>query len=625
MQDNQVKGAANGKFQIKIEFVNELKGAGTRTTILFSIMLFATTIFSIPLLSDTYILPKIPILALALILLAAGLYRVKRLAWSTDAKIIFVLSALFLISTIVTGYFSGIPTTRLLWGETTRGNGLISYFLLVLVFLITSKFFHLVNVKLFSRLIVFFIFFSTSYFFLQYEGLNLYSESFIYGPMVGFFGNPNFTSSFLGMSFAFVLGLIIFQCTSRYPLLILAIGIVPIAYLSGSIQGLLLVFFSIAIYVHLYGFYRGIQRSKLLVSSFFTLVTSSFIFIGFLGLGPLSEFLERQSLRVRFGYFESAVIMFRSNPLTGVGTDSYGDHFRQFRPEWLIKLIGDGTTSNDAHNVYLNILATSGGITFLLFAALNLLVVFRGVAAVLRGSRDLTLIVSLVVLLNFQLQSLISINQIGLSIWGWFAMGVVVSRTQPQVSMKKASKEVRTASLALMMTLVVGLTSSVTILGSQRVFESLKLKSAVSGVVIDADQSYKEAKFLELANSSDYWLTDVTNSMLIQEAFLNLGASEAAETISEATYLKNQDSRDALWALTAIKTRREKIDEAIVLREKLILKENMSSWVLLDQAEAFIKIKNKDKSRYYLDLASAKKDVDQVRITDLEQKWLSIG
>jgi hypothetical protein len=290
----------------------------------------------------------------------------------------------------------------------------------------------------------------------------------------------------------------------------------------------------------------------------------------------------------------------------------------------LIKLVNDGNTSNDAHNVYLNILANSGVFTFLFFLALNLFVLFRGFVSVLKGSKDLTLIVSLVVLLNFQLQSLISINQIGLSIWGWFAMGVVISRIQSQLSREKKVKEVRKASLALMLTLVVGLTSSMAILGTQRVIESLKLKRAVSAIIIDAEQSYKEAKFLEIANSSGYWLSDVTNSMLIQEAFLNLGASEAAETISEATYLKNQDSRDALWALTAIKTRREKIEEAIVLREKLIVKEKGSSWVLLDQAEAFIKVQNKDRSRYYLDLARTKQDVDQVRIADLEQKWMSI-
>jgi hypothetical protein len=563
-------------------------------------------------------------LALALTLLIASLYRVKGYEWSVDVKIVFLLSTLFLISTAVSGYVSGVSTTRLLWGETTRGNGLISYLLLVVTFLVTCKHFHLVRVKQFVRAVVFFLTFSASFFFLQYAGLNLYSESFVYGPMVGFFGNPNFTSSFLGISFAFVSGLIIFQSSSRYPLLLLGIGIVAVIYLSGSIQGLLVSFFSIAVYTHIYGLQRGIEGTKLLFSTFFTLSISSTIFIGFLGLGPLGEYLERQSLRVRFGYFESAVMMFRSNPLSGVGTDSYGDYFRQFRPEWLIKLIGDGTTSNDAHNVYLNILATSGVVTFLLFVGLNFYVLSRGVAAVLRGSKDLVLVISLVVLLSFQLQSLISINQIGLSIWGWFAMGVVVSRTQPQVLKEKKVKEGLTVSLALMMTLVIGLTSSVTIMGSQRIYESLRLKSAVGEIIVDADQSYREAKFLEIANLSDYWLTDVTNSMLIQEAFLNLGASEAAETISEATYFRNKDSRDALWALTAIKTRRDKIEEAIVLREKLILKENMSSWVLLDQAEAFIKVSNKVKARYYLDLASAKADVDPARFADLEQKWLSI-
>ena len=615
---------ANGKFQIKLDFVGELKSASSRTTLLFSVMLFATTIFSIPLLSDTYILAKVPILALALSLLFVTQFRVERSEWSRNEKAIFLLAVLFLLSIAVTGYLSGISMTRLLWGEATRGNGLFGYFLLVVLFLVTAKYFFLVEINKFARATVLFLFFSTFFFFLQNAGLNIHSENFIYGPMVGFFGNPNFTSSFLGMSFALISGLIIFQSKHRFLLLSLALGIVIVTYLSGSIQGLLLIFFSIAIYTHLYGFQRGIQRSKLLFSTFFTLIFSFTIFIGFLGLGPLGQYLERQSLRIRFGYSESAVLMFRSNPFTGVGTDSYGDHFRQFRPAWLIKLIGDLTTSTDAHNVYLNILATSGVVTFLLFAALNLYVVYRGMAAVLNGSKDLVLIISLVVFLCFQLQSLISINQIGLSIWGWFVMGVVVSRSQPQVLKEKKVKEGLTVSLALMMTLVIGLTSSVTILGSQRIYESLRLKSAVGKIIVDGDQSYREAKFLEIANLSDYWLTDVSNSILIQEAFLNLGASEAAETISEATYFRNKDSRDALWALTAIKTRRDKIEEAIVLREKLILKENMSSWVLLDQAEAFIKISNKVKARYYLDLANAKADVDPSRVADLEQKWLSI-
>ncbi len=598
--------------------------SNTRLTFSFSFMLIVTTIISIPLLSDTYILAKLVMLAFAVSLLTTNLIFVEKSWWTKNEKVVALLSISFLISTFFTGYLSDVPMIRLLWGETTRGNGLISYFLLTLVFLITTKYFKFVKVESFVQATVLFLAVSTAYFYLQNFGLNIYSEKFVYGPMVGFFGNPNFTSSFMGMGFALVSGLIVFQRQNRFPLLILALGIIFAIYLSGSIQGLILVFFGLVIYAHLYGIQRGISASKILISAIFSTLFSYVTFAGFLGLGPLGDYIERRSLRIRLGYFETAISMFNSNPLMGVGTDSYGDYFRQFRPEWLIRLIGDGTTSNDAHNVYFNILATSGFVPFLLFTALNLFVVARGVVTVLNGSRDLVLDISLVVLLCFQLQNLISINQIGLSIWGWFAMGVVASRTQSKETKKKKAKDSQLVSFAIAMTVIIGLTSSVTFLGSKRIFESLKLKSAIGSIIVDANLKYREAKFLEIANLSDYWIRDVTNSLLIQEAFLNLGASEAAESISEATYFSNQNSRDALWALTAIKTRREKIEEAIILREKLILKENMSSWVLLDQAEAYIKVSNSSKAKFYLDLASSKKDVDPIRLTDLEQKWLSI-
>lgn len=593
-------------------------------TLSFLFMLFGTTIFSIPLLSDTYILAKVPILALALTLLIGFLSRVKSAKLLHSEKLILACSLIFLASMLIAGYLSGTSTTRLLWGEATRGNGLINYFLLVSVFLLTSKYFYLVKVSQFARAAKAFLYLSTLYFFLQEAGLNIFSEKYTYGSMVGFFGNPNFTSSFLGMSFTVIIGVIVFQNYGKIPLFILAIGIILAIYLSGSIQGLFLVFFALVFYAHIWAFQKGINRTRILISSLCTFLISTLTFMGFLGLGPLGEFLERQSLRIRFGYFETALLIFRSNPLTGVGTDSYGDHFRQYRPEWLITIIGDATTSNDAHNVYLNILATSGLLTFLFFTALNVFVIFRGFVAILNGSRDLVLIVSFVGLLSFQIQSLISINQIGLSIWGWFAMGVVISRTRPQISKEEELKVGRTASYVIAITLILGLISSVAFLGSQRLYESLKLKAAIGTIIVDADLKYREAKFIEIANLSDYWIKDVTNSILIQEAFLNLGASEAAESISEATYFSNQNSRDALWALTAIKTRREKIEEAIILREKLILKENMSSWVLLDQAEAYINVSNSPKAKLYLDLARTKQDVDQVRLADLEQKLLSI-
>ena len=101
---------------------------------------------------------------------------------------------------------------------------------------------------------------------------------------------------------------------------------------------------------------------------------------------------------------------------------------------------------------------------------------------------------------------------------------------------------------------------------------------------------------------------------------MRLGASEAAESISELTYSLNLNSRDALWALTDIKTQRKSYLEALKLRSKLILKEKESSWVLLDQAETLIALKRKTESQKYLELARAKRDVNLVRLNNLQSQ-----
>jgi tetratricopeptide (TPR) repeat protein len=153
-----------------------------------------------------------------------------------------------------------------------------------------------------------------------------------------------------------------------------------------------------------------------------------------------------------------------------------------------------------------------------------------------------------------------------------------------------------------------------------RLDEGVRLKSAAGNIVVGGTQEYKEQKFAELASVSGYWIPDVANSMIVQEAFLNIGASEAAETISKATYAQNLDSRDALWALVAIQTRRGNFTEAIALREKLIVKEKQSSWILLDQADSFAEIKNRVKAIEFLNKAKTKIDVDPARIALIQAK-----
>ena len=585
-----------------------------------------STIAATQLLSDTYLTAKIPVLALSLIgFMLYGYFKLKNRVL-IQSNLILALTLTFLVSLIISGLAAGTNSTRLLWGESGRNNGLITWFLLSIILLFTAGTLKQFKSSKFYESLVVFLTLCDMYFLLQHLGLNVFKEKYIYTPMVGFFGNPDFTSAFLGMSFTATLGLFFFHPKAKVLTASLSILSLGEIYLTGSLQGFMLAGSALVFYIYIFGLNRGIP--KRITGVYLVAVTSSFVLglLGLLGLGPLGGILERSSFRIRLGYFESAIYMWTNHPLAGVGTDSYGDFFREFRPDWLISIINDASTSNDAHNIYLNLLATSGFVAFVLYLALSTYCIYRGFVALRKGSVDVVLVIALAVTISYQLQSLISISHLGIAIWGWFAMGVVFAKSYslsvPNMDILNKSKS--KFPVFLHMALILSLTF-VAVAGFIRLGEGIRLKSIAGNIVVGGTQEYKEKKFAELASVSGHWIPDVANSMLVQEAFLNIGASEAAETISKATYAQNLDSRDALWALVAIQTRRGNFTEAIALREKLIVKEKQSSWVLLDQAESFAEVKNRLKANEFLNKAKSKADVDPARVASIQAKIDSIS
>ena len=611
----------NGNSETKVEYMGVPENK-IRIKSAYAIgLLGISTVAAASLVIDVYLFVKLPILALSLtgfMIYVYSKFNVQELIYN---KKILILNFSFLASLLISGLIAGTNSTRLLWGESGRNNGIITWILLSIILLTTLGILNQVSSNKFFEALIVFLSLSNLYFLLQYLGLNVFNEKYVYGPMVGFFGNPNFTSAFLGMSFSVTLGACLFYSKLRVLTGLLSVLSLVEIYFTNSLQGFMMAGSAMAFYLYLYGLRRSI--SKKFMTLYLAAVASGFGMglLGLLGLGPLGGFLERSSFRIRLGYFESAVSMWAKNPLEGVGIDSYGDFFRQVRPDWVIPIMGDATTSNDAHNIYLNLLATSGFFAFLFYFSINVYCLYRGFSALRRGTHDIVMVIALAVVIGFQLQSLISINHIGLAIWGWLAMGVVFVRsesiTRPTKADPNSSKSRVFQSLYVLLILSL---SVITVLGFLRLGEAVKLKSATANIVIDGNQQYKERKFAELASISGYWLPDVANSMLIQEAFLNIGASEAAETVSKATYAQNLDSRDALWALVAIQTRRGNFAEAIVLREKLIVKEKESSWVLLDQADSYAELGNRIKAEEYLTRAKNKPDVDAGRVSLIQEK-----
>jgi hypothetical protein len=117
------------------------------------------------------------------------------------------------------------------------------------------------------------------------------------------------------------------------------------------------------------------------------------------------------------------------NPFSGVGMDAYGDWYRRVRPQRaLIDTPGIETVTNAAHNVFLDIFAYGGFpllLSYLGILGFGLRAVIKFMSR--RNSYDGIFATLAVVWICYQVQSLISINQIGLAVWGWVLTGALVS------------------------------------------------------------------------------------------------------------------------------------------------------------------------------------------------------
>jgi hypothetical protein len=157
------------------------------------------------------------------------------------------------------------------------------------------------------------------------------------------------------------------------------------------------------------------------------------------------------------------------NPIFGVGLDSYGDWYRRSRTIEATERRGPDVTSNAAHNVFLDISSYGGFPLALIYIALMVLVAISAVKVIKRSKGFNTGFVGLIAgWVAFQAQSIISINQIGLALWGWVLSGLIVgyeinTRNGEAVAEKKtgksATKSVQTSastSLAMFVGLIIG-------------------------------------------------------------------------------------------------------------------------------------------------------------------------
>lgn len=288
-----------------------------------------------------------------------------------------------------------------------------------------------------------------------------------YSPVFGFLGNPNFQSSLLG-----ILGSIVFtqllssavksQVKAAY--LVYLLVTLYVIKETDSQQGFLVLVIGSGIALGLY----VNQRSKALGYSYLGLAVIGFVavLVGTLNKGPLASLLYKDSVTYRGDYWRAGWKMTVENPIFGVGLDNYGDWYRRSRTIEATLRRGPDVTSNAAHNVFLDISAYGGFPLLMIYIALVVLVIISAVKVIKRSRAFNPGFEGLVAgWVAFQAQSIISINQIGLALWGWVLSGLIIgyeinTRGGDVVVEKKSAKkavEAEPVSAASAVAIFVGL------------------------------------------------------------------------------------------------------------------------------------------------------------------------
>ena len=385
-------------------------------------------------------------------------------------KLSMQLITAFIVWQMIVFAVSGGEKFQQLFGASGRNTGLITYVAFSSIFVVTLIASNTAFLKRFSLVSLAVGTASLGYGLIQAIGADPIDWVNPYSPVFGFLGNPNFQSSLLG-----ILGSIVFtQLLARS--VTLQAKATYIAYLIVSLyviketesqQGFLVLLIGCAVAVGVF----AIQKSKVLGFSYLGLSTIGFIavLLGSLDKGPLASLLFKDSVTYRGDYWRAGWDMSINNPIFGVGLDSYGDWYRRSRTIEATLRRGPDTTSNAAHNVFLDFSSYGGFPLLLIYLALMILVVISAFKVIKRSREFNAGFVGLVAgWVAFQAQSIISINQIGLALWGWVLSGLIIGyeintrggeKNEEKRVSKKASQLVQASAsttLAMFIGLIIG-------------------------------------------------------------------------------------------------------------------------------------------------------------------------
>ena len=339
---------------------------------------------------------------------------------------LFVSLALTLVGALIIAFLRNpAPYAQQLWGVWGRSTGLLTYTAFVVVVLSTILFSFKSEERAFRQVFERLSYFITAYTLIQAGDIDPINWS--QKAMVATLGNINFMSSFLGLaSISFFSRLLLekLPITSKAHYSILISINFFLIWLSESIQGVA-VFAAGASIILAFTIRRNLDFKRVIYWLLAIIPVGAITFLGVAGLGPLSM-LRQETVIFRRDYWLAGIVMTKENWLDGVGIDSYGDFYEQYRDLEAVVRTGPQRVTNTAHNIFLDVSSGAGVLAALAFFAMFALTISRIIKVLKRGEFDPSLAAFSGMFVGFVIFSLISINQIGVGVWGFVFMGYVI-------------------------------------------------------------------------------------------------------------------------------------------------------------------------------------------------------
>jgi len=395
---------------------------------LITFALLVVTLFVTPLSSyDPINIPRLFLLIIVGFVSALALINCNLLK-KEDCKRISLISAIFVLWILVTSVLNDINLSEAIYGVTGRQTGTLAYFSLVMLMLINviSSGSELNSSTLKTLIVAGYV--NGVYGLLQILNADPFDWINPYSPVFGLFGNPNFHASFMGVTATAAFSLLLNQHAHSKFRLIYGFFI-PLAllniYESKSQQGFLVVIAGISVVLFLW--LRSSNYKRIIfIYIFVWLIGAIAVILDVLQKAPWKSVLFKESVSYRGDFWRAGWQMTLDNPIFGVGLDGYRDNFRLYRDQVATDR-NPNTMVDSAHNVFIDI-SSAGGFPLLIIYISFLLLALTAAVKVIKRSDTFDPIFTGIFgsWIAYLAQSLISINQIALAVWGWALTGAII-------------------------------------------------------------------------------------------------------------------------------------------------------------------------------------------------------